>query len=143
MNLNGFFDAGDIDLLSEQVRIGSNDSRFDLDSDGIVSESDRDLWIHDLKKTWFGDIDLDGEFNSADLVDILQAGEYEDNRVGNSDWGTGDWNGDSEFNTSDLVLALQDGGYKQGLRDAIANVPEPSSCLVIISGLLLMARRRL
>ena len=32
-----------------------------------------------------------------DLIDIFQAGEYEDGVVSNSTWSTGDWNGNAEF----------------------------------------------
>ncbi len=58
-----------------------------------------------------GDSNLDGRFDSADLVHIFQTGEYEDSIVGNSTWLDGDWDGDREFTTADLVLAFQSGGY--------------------------------
>ncbi|MCA9212206.1 MAG: hypothetical protein KDB27_04000 [Planctomycetales bacterium] len=74
---------------------------------------------------WIGDADLNGEFNSGDLVAVFQAKEYEDIFQGNSTWATGDWNGDGDFTTSDLVFAFQDGGYEKGLRPAA--VPEPSA----------------
>lgn len=45
-----------------------------------------------------GDTNLDGHFNSADLVRVFQAGEYEDQVFANSSWEEGDWNGDGEFN---------------------------------------------
>ena len=35
------------------------------------------MWLHDLKKTWVGDADLNGLFNSADFVLAFQAGKYE------------------------------------------------------------------
>jgi hypothetical protein len=81
--------------------------------------------VHDLKKTFFGDADLDGEFTSRDLVNLFQAGTYEDGLPGNSTWETGDWNGDRNFTSSDLVLAFQDGGYEQGPRASDHAVPEP------------------
>jgi hypothetical protein len=59
----------------------------------------------------YGDANLDGIFNSSDLVQIFQRGQYEDGRTGNSGWAEGDWNCDGEFNSSDLVLAFQTGGY--------------------------------
>jgi hypothetical protein len=58
-----------------------------------------------------GDANLDGRFNSSDLVQVFAAGQYEDALAGNSTWSTGDWNGDGEFTTSDLVLAFQVGQY--------------------------------
>ncbi len=70
--------------------------------------------VHALNKSYLGVVQLDGEFNSVDLVDVFQAGQYEDGIAGNSIWSTGDWNGDGDFTTSDLVVAFQDGGYEAG-----------------------------
>jgi hypothetical protein len=58
-----------------------------------------------------GDVNRDGIFNSADLVVVFAAGEYEDDIANNSTFEEGDWNGDGEFNTSDLVLVIQLGNY--------------------------------
>ncbi|MEZ6120929.1 MAG: hypothetical protein R3C28_30770 [Pirellulaceae bacterium] len=58
-----------------------------------------------------GDVTGDGVFNSSDLVQVFQAGHYEDAIIGNSTWEQGDWNGDGEFNSSDLVLVFQAGLY--------------------------------
>jgi hypothetical protein len=59
-----------------------------------------------------GDANRDGLFNSSDLVQVFQRGEYEDQIKGNSTWEDGDWNGDGDFTTADLVLAFQSGGYQ-------------------------------
>ncbi len=59
-----------------------------------------------------GDANRDGIFSSADLVQVMQAGEYEDGIAGNSTWEEGDWNGDGEFDTRDLVMALIEGWYR-------------------------------
>ncbi len=56
-----------------------------------------------------GDANRDGIFNTADLVLVWQAGEYEDNNENNSTWAEGDWNGDGDFTSADLVLAFQKG----------------------------------
>ncbi|MCA9196978.1 MAG: hypothetical protein KDA87_05540, partial [Planctomycetales bacterium] len=83
--------------------------------------------IHNLHNTYFGDANLDGEFNSQDLVRIFTAGEYEDDIAGNSLWLEGDWNGDGDFTSSDLVLAFQDGGYELGPKPQQTQfVPEPT-----------------
>lgn len=58
-----------------------------------------------------GDANGDGLFDSADLIQVFQAGEYEDLLPGNSMYHEGDWNGDGDFDSSDLVLAFQAGGY--------------------------------
>ena len=54
-----------------------------------------------------GDANLDGVFDSSDLVAVFIVGQYEDNVPQNSSWATGDWNCDQEFTTSDLVAAFQ------------------------------------
>ena len=59
-----------------------------------------------------GDANLDGRFNTADIVQILQAGKYEDGIPDNATWEEGDWNGDGDFDTLDLVLALTFGLYE-------------------------------
>jgi hypothetical protein len=136
----------DIDLLAAAIRAGTNDPQFDLNSDNLVNDADRDIWVRDLKKTWFGDVNLDGEFNSGDLVTAFQIGEYEDGIAGNSGWGEGDWTGDAEFTSGDFVLAFQDGGFEQGPRAAVSAVPEPTGVLLLSVALLaafgLIARPR-
>jgi hypothetical protein len=132
----------DIDLLAAQMRIGSDDPQFDLDADGLVGFGDLETFVHDVVKTYFGDADLDGRFDSSDVVDVLSSGQYEDAIVQNSTWSTGDWNGDGEFSSSDLIVALADGGFELGPRMAAAAVPEPSGALAFLLGCLLMHRRR-
>ena len=53
------------------------DAMFDLNSDGSVDHEDHRIWVKDLKHTWFGDANLDGEFNSSDMVQVFAAGKYE------------------------------------------------------------------
>ena len=50
--------------------------------------------------------------------------------------GFGDFNGDGRFNTGDLVFALADGGYEQGPVAAVAAVPEPTSLVLTLIGLI-------
>ncbi len=137
-------DAEDIDLLAEQITIASNNRVYDLNEDTIVDEDDLTFLIHDLLNTYYGDSNLDGEFNSSDLVAVFEAGQYEDAIALNSGWASGDWNGDSEFTSADLVRAFQGGGYEQGPQAAIMAVPEPGTlgCGVLgLIGLLSLARR--
>jgi hypothetical protein len=58
-----------------------------------------------------GDANLDGKFNSSDLVLVFQTGKYENTAAGIPGWQDGDWNGDGLFGTSDLVFAFQQGTY--------------------------------
>lgn len=139
-NGDGILDAADMDLLSAEVRSGPGMAQFDLNSDGLVNDADREMWVNTIKQTYFGDANLDGEFNSGDLVTVFTVGEYEDAEMGNSGWGEGDWNGDGDFDSSDFVVAFSAGGYEQGPRAATAAVPEPGSCTLLIAGLLLWGR---
>jgi hypothetical protein len=123
---SGALDAPDVNQLSEQIALGTNPPAYDLNADNLTNISDLDIWVRDLKKTWFGDSNLDGQFNSSDLVAVFQAGRFE--RDENALWTEGDWNADRRFNSGDLVRAFQDGGFEMGPRAAVAGqfVPEPT-----------------
>ena len=142
LNDDHYRDVADIDLLSQAIRDSIAKDRFDLNSDGVVDEADHAEWIHELKGTYFGDSNLDGEFNSSDLVAVFEAGQYGDDIEGNSTWSTGDWNGDAEFTDDDIVAAFTDGGYNQGPRAAVAAVPEPPSVWLLQLGALLTIHGR-
>ena len=129
---DGLLSAADIDALSAEVRQGTNAVKFDVTGDKLVNQQDRETWVNSLKKTYFGDADLDGVFVSSDFVQVFAAGQYEDGVAKNSTWGTGDWSGDSEFDSSDFVVAFQAGGYEAGPRAAVAAVPEPSTGLLAL-----------
>ena len=100
------------------------------------------MWVNQLFGTYLGDSNLDGEFNSGDLVAAFTVGQYEDGVAGNSNWTAGDWNGDGDFDTTDFVDAFSAGGYEQGPRAATAAVPEPSALSLLLVGLLAIRRRR-
>jgi hypothetical protein len=104
----------------------------DLDGDGdndvVASQA---VWTgQDWENSlfWFenripGDVNNDSLFNSTDLLLVLQAGEYEDGRRGNSSYLEGDWNGDQEFDSQDLVFAFQAGNYSEANRLATSGWP--------------------
>ena len=143
-NLDGLLDVEDINLLSIEVRNNTHKNSFDLNADSLVNDDDRQIWVDELKSTYFGDANLDGEFNSRDLVLIFQAGEFEDDVIGNSTWATGDWDGNSDFNSGDFVVAFQAGGYEVGQRAAAFSVPEPGMVTTVFLFLsLLISCRRL
>lgn len=83
---------------------------YDKDGDRQVTRTDVDLLLFELVIPK-GDSNLNGIFNSSDLLLVFQAGGYEDEVAGNARWETGDWNGDGEFNSSDLVFVFQSGMY--------------------------------
>jgi hypothetical protein len=111
-NDDGVIDAADIDRFCAALHRTPVDLRFDLDGDQEVDEADRDTLIEQRLNTTYGDANLDGRFDSADLVMIFTRGQYEDDQAKNSGWADGDWNCDGEFNSRDLVLAFQRGSYR-------------------------------
>ena len=99
------------------VELGVNDRVDAGDGWTIIPPDDRDYLARRhgnailLTTPEPGDANLDGIFNSTDLVTVLLAGEFEDGIPNNSTFREGDWNGDGDFNTSDFILALQAGNY--------------------------------
>lgn len=134
LNGDGVLSVLDLAIVRTAAANQSEDPAIDLNQDGVIDQSDASYWVKNIAHTWIGDVDLDGEFNSADLVSVFRANEYEDGIPLNSTWPTGDWNGDQEFNSTDLVAAFEDGGYESGPRMIAAAVPEPS-----VIGLLFVA----
>ena len=133
-------DAEDIDALSASMR-EPYELRYDLNRDQRVDADDHRLWVHKISGTYFGDANLDGEFNSSDLVQVFVAGKYE--AVETAGWSEGDWDGDFQFESGDLVFAFADGGYEFGPRVGPMAVPEPSSYrLVLLGALAVMGMRR-
>ncbi len=110
-NADGVIDAIDIDLLCDALQAELPPPEYDLNGDGVVNDADRDELIQGRLQTTYGDANLDGVFDSADLVAVFVLGEYEDASSGNSGWAAGDWNCDGDFDSGDLVLAFQSGGY--------------------------------
>jgi len=134
LNYDNVLTARDIDLLTTAIRNSDTNPLYDINRDGQVTSEDHRFWVEEIRKTWFGDANLDGQFNSGDLVLAFQAGLYEDAIPGNATWARGDWNGDGDFGSSDLVSAFQGGGSQLGpraaLQDATVPVPEPSAGLL-------------
>jgi hypothetical protein len=64
-NSNGQMDAADIDALSQAVPSGGSLQLFDLNGDGGIDQGDRSVWIEEIRKTYVGDANLDGEFGSG------------------------------------------------------------------------------
>ncbi len=63
-----------------------------------------------------GDADLNGVFDSSDIVRVFQAGKFETGESASFD--QGDWNGDGVFDSTDIVVAFQAGRY--GLEQPLA-----------------------
>ena len=129
---NEVLDASDVEMLSTRIRgelaqTWLLDEMFDISDDATVDEHDLAYWVHDVKQTWIGDGDLDGEFNSDDLIRALAANTYEQDV--DATWLTGDFNASGRFDSLNLMDALDDGGYEKGPRRAMNAVPEPGHAL--------------
>ncbi len=136
---DGVLNVADINDLTMQSASGLNPAAYDLNHDNQVDQADVEVWIGNLYVSWMGDANLDGEFNSGDLVVVLSSGTYEADV--DAAWSSGDFNGDGRTNSSDLVAALAGGGYEQGPRPAVA-VPEPWTARLLLSGMPLAALTR-
>jgi hypothetical protein len=137
-DMDGKITSNDMDLLTKQVNLDEYDEFFDLNMDAAVNQADRHIWVDEIAYTYYGDANLNGVFNTGDLVHVFQAGEYDDGIVGNSLWDTGDWDGDLEFASGDLVVALSTGAFMGNPRlpphPGPKSVPEPASHLLIVIG---------
>ena len=121
-------------MLTTEVLAATHSPEYDLNDDALVNGLDHRVWVKDLKRTWYGDADLDGEFKSNDFVQVFQAGTYE--TESEAGWSEGDWNADGVFGSVDFVTAFTDGGYEQGPRTGVAAVPEPAGWSLFLIGLL-------
>ncbi len=111
LNDDGQANSVDLDLWCQAFLAGVSDTRLDRNQDQRIDTSDFEfLLTQEIKKKW-GDANLDGLFNSADLIQVFQAGLYDQPLVGQATWTTGDWNCDAQFTSTDLILALQRSEY--------------------------------
>ena len=105
-NGNGMRDTADLDLLAEGMVSGDNS--LDLNGDGSLNDRDRIYWVQDLSNTFFGDSNLDGKLDSADMVLVFSASKFETSE--RATWAEGDWNGDLRFDSSDFLGSAVDFG---------------------------------
>ena len=111
VNGNGEVETTDIDAVCGAILAGDNDTRFDLNGDGVVNVADQRFLVEEIMETTYGDSNFDQIFNSSDFVQVFTFGEYEDGIAGNSTWAEGDWDCDGDFGTSDFVAAFQTRAY--------------------------------
>ena len=72
---DGQLTVADVDTLTAAIREGQKLPIYDLELNGYVNLEDLRVWVEDLKGTSFGDGNLDGVFDSLDLIDVLSQGD--------------------------------------------------------------------
>ncbi|MCA9214431.1 MAG: FG-GAP repeat protein [Planctomycetales bacterium] len=115
----------DIERLGVEINSRTPNLEFDLNHDQKVDREDLAQLIDDVMGSTIGDSNLDGRFDSGDLVQVFKAGKYEDGVRNNATWAEGDWNQDGDFDSGDLVFAFTRGSYlarAQSERDVAASV---------------------
>ena len=132
-NGDGVLGAADLDEMAIAMSNPPADQKYDVNNDGQVNFEDREYWVGELKNTWIGDTNLNGEFDSNDFVQVFSAGKYESGAA--AGWEEGDWDGNRLFESGDFVAAFADGGYEIGPRPDVAAVPEPTTVLLSHDGL--------
>jgi hypothetical protein len=113
LNRDGTVDINDLDIVNCWVGPGEGCLQIpemDINGDGEVTRADVDEFAAILGTT-YGDLDLDGVFDSSDLV-LMQYHGYEDDPDEKSTWITGDFNGDRDHTTEDIVLVMQHSVYE-------------------------------
>lgn len=123
-NFDGALTDADIDLLSAEVRNGTNDAAFDLTEDSLVDDLDRTNWVEQLAGTLFGDSDLNGRVEFADFL-ALSAGFGTE-----GGWANGDFDGNGEVQFPDFLTLSTSFGTAARAEPASQSVPEPKTHLL-------------
>lgn len=134
-NGDGTCDVVDLDELL-YTGLGTNDGKYDLDnSGGEITLADRDAFLTEVN-SFPGDFNMDGQVTALDL-NVLGGNWTAD---GLTSYAQGDSNGDGVADARDLNDL--GGNWQNGVAAASA-VPEPNSCLMILTGLIgLLSLRR-
>lgn len=108
----GDFDGDDkvtaVDINTLWGFIHADDPRGDLNGDHVVDQSDMDYMIHVILKTEYGDANLDGFVDAADLA-VVRTTMGTGN--GTPNWAAGDFNGDGTTDVADLAVVRRNLGF--------------------------------
>lgn len=125
-------------VLNGDVWSAISEAKFrrvgDIDGNGLLEPADIDLFcqrdnidgsdllhlVNDQLNSSIGDANLDGLFNSTDLVQVFQAAKFETDEP--ATWATGDWNCDFRFSSSDFVWAFANGSYVQAALPEVRDI---------------------
>ena len=107
-NQDGAWDCHDVDQLVAEVVAGSHGAVFDLDADGLVSQTDVTAWLHlaggqhlaSGESYLYGDANLDGW---VDLHDLNRWRSFRFSKDA-SGFCQGDWNADGRVDVVDSLV---------------------------------------
>ncbi len=132
LNFDGEFNATDIDEMFDNL--GSDDPLYDLNGDGDADNADVDFLVETSINTFYGDANVDGRVDAADLNAVGL--NWRDDISG---WANGDFNGDNTVDAADLnVLGLN---WQSGVPVAASPIPEPASMGLLLFGIIGIAMR--
>ena len=141
---NGVWECDDINALTAVVAAMSNDAAYDLTGDGLVNADDIDAWLveggaNNSAATGgnpflSGDADLSGVVDGSDFL-AWNANKF----TGNTDWCAGNFNGDGTIDGTDFIVWNANKFTSSDV--ASFSVPEPSSLLILVGGMLWLRRR--
>ena len=136
LNYNGELDLGDLNIMTQNVALMPTDGhefseaqlRLDMNGDQSVDVSDVHHWVTDLKSTFVGDTNLDGEVRFDDFLALSanfgQAGG----------WAEGDFDSNGRVDFPDFLALSTNFGVTA--EASAASVPEPAGLTVAVFGLL-------
>ncbi len=101
----------DVESVRKAVAAGAHARWSDLNGDAQTNADDLVYLLSERLQSSVGDADLNGRFDSKDLLQVFQRGQFDDTVDNNSTWADGDWNGDSEVDNGDLLFVFQNGSY--------------------------------
>jgi hypothetical protein len=140
-NGDNLINAGDIDLLCEELNHGGADDKllYDVNGDNQITMSDLTHEVQTIIGTDFGDTDTDGDVDLADLGNLATGF----GQPGEKRWARGNFDCDDDVDLNDLgTLASNfEGGRDAALAAFEALVPEPAAGMLAFALLPGMVRR--
>jgi hypothetical protein len=112
-------DDADIDAMLSAVRGNSSDLLFDLNNDEVIDGGDVST-LFGVLGTEYGDANLDGSVNGADLA------IWQQNYGSSGGWAMGDFDGSGKVDGRDFLVWQQHVGFTAVVMANAHAVPEPS-----------------